>query len=174
MLTLYRSTRTLFLVLLAGHMLASCTRINESTNLGGDLIPPVDNINTFEAFLTTEADNRLMVDTTKVYFNDDLAIGHLNDPEFGATHADAFFNISHPNYFVYPYYNRDSVKIDSVVLSLSYQASYGDTNSNLTLRVFEISQNAGFNDTTLYRYDHPDFSTTGNELGNKTFQVKRQ
>ncbi|MEN9525507.1 MAG: hypothetical protein RLZZ256_891, partial [Bacteroidota bacterium] len=79
--------------------LSSCTRINESTQLGGDLIPPVDNINTFEAFLTTEADNRNLLDTTKVYFNDELALGHINDPEFGSTHADAYFNISHPNYF---------------------------------------------------------------------------
>jgi len=153
--------------------LSSCTRINESTRLGGDLIPPVDNINTFEAFLATEADNRNLLDTTKVYFNDELALGHINDPEFGSTHADAYFNISHPNYFFYPYYNRDSVKMDSVVLSLSYQASYGDTNSNLTLRVREIAQNAGFNDTTGYRYSHPAFSTVGPELGNKTFQVKR-
>ncbi len=173
MFPLYRTIRYALLILLASSLFTSCTRINESTSLGGDLIPPVDNINTFEAFLTAEADNRLMIDTTKVYYNDDLAIGHVSDPEFGTTHADAYFNISHPNYFVYPYYNRDSVKIDSVVLSLSYQASYGDTNSNLTLRVFEISQNAGFNDTTLYRYSHPDFATTGNELGNKTFQVKR-
>jgi len=153
--------------------LTACTRINESTNLGGDLIPPVDNINTFEAYLPTEADNRFLLDTTKVYYNDDLALGQINDPEFGSIHADAYFNVSHPNYFFYPYYNRDSVKVDSVVLSLSYQASYGDTNSNLTLRVFEISQTAGFNDTTLYKYDHPDFATTGPELGNKSFQVKR-
>ncbi len=153
--------------------LTACTRINESTNLGGDLIPPVDNINTFEAYLPAEADNRFLLDTTKVYYNDDLALGQINDPEFGSIHADAYFNVSHPNYFFYPYYNRDSVKVDSVVLSLSYQASYGDTNSNLTLRVFEISQMAGFNDTTLYKYDHPDFATTGPELGNKSFQVKR-
>ena len=66
------------------------------------------------AFLTTEADNRNLLDTTKVYFNDELALGHINDPEFGSTHADAYFNISHPNYFFYPYYNRDSVKMDSV------------------------------------------------------------
>ncbi|MBM3431979.1 MAG: DUF4270 domain-containing protein [Bacteroidetes bacterium] len=154
-------------------LFVACTRINESTNLGGDLIPPVDNINTFETFLSAEANNRFMTDTTKVYFSDDLALGHLNDPEFGTTHADAYFNISHPSYFIYPYYNRDSVKVDSVVLSLSYQASYGDTNSNLTLRVFEISQNAGFSDTALYRYSHPDFALTGPELGNKSFQVKR-
>ncbi|MFM7672771.1 MAG: DUF4270 family protein [Bacteroidota bacterium] len=168
------SSRLLFLLGLPMiFFFSACTRINESTQLGGDLIPPVDNINTFEAFLPAEADNQLMTDSTKVYFTDDLAIGNISDPEFGGTHADAYFNISHPNYFIYPYYNRDSVGVDSVVLSLSYQGSYGDTNSNLTLRVFEISQTVGFNDTTLYKYNQPDFTTVGSELGNKTFQVKR-
>lgn len=154
-------------------VLPACTRINEATDLGGDLIPPVDNIHTFESFLTVEADNRNAVDSTKVYFSDDLALGHLNDPEFGLTHADAYFNISHPNYFIYPYFNRDSVKIDSVVLSLSYQAAYGDTNSMNTLRVFEIAQNAGFNDTTLYKFNQSAFNTVGPQLGSKTFQVKK-
>lgn len=154
-------------------VLPACTRINEATDLGGDLIPPVDNIHTFESFLTVEADNRNAVDSTKVYFSDDLALGHLSDPEFGLTHADAYFNISHPNYFIYPYFNRDSVKIDSVVLSLSYQAAYGDTNSMNTLRVFEIAQNAGFNDTTLYKFNQPAFNTVGPQLGSKTFQVKK-
>lgn len=162
---------TAFLALV--FLVSACTRINEATELGGGLIPPVDNINTFETFLNVEADNRLAIDTTKVYYNDDLALGYINDPEFGLIQADAYFNVSHPNYFIYPYYNRDSVKVDSVVLSLSYQASYGDTNSNTTLRVFEIAQSAGFNDTTLYKYDHPNFTTTGPQLGSKTFQVKK-
>jgi hypothetical protein len=73
----------------------------------------------------------------------------------------------------YPFYNKDSiVAIDSVVLSLSYQGYYGDTLSNQTLRVFEIAQNAGFNDTTLYKYSHADFTTVGAELGSKTFQIR--
>lgn len=168
-----RPLSSILIGLLAPWIFASCTRINESTSLGGDLIPPVDNINTFEAILPAEADNRRMLDSTKVYFNDDLALGHINDPEFGSIHADAYFNLSHPSYFFYPYFNRDSVKLDSVVLSLSYQASYGDTNSNLTLRVREIAQNAGFNDTTLYPFSHPAFTTVGPELGSKTFQVKK-
>ncbi|MBK9380530.1 MAG: DUF4270 family protein [Chitinophagaceae bacterium] len=153
---------------------SGCKKINEATELGGGLIPPIDNINTFETFLDIETDNLLFADTTKVYFNDDLALGHIsNDPEFGVTHADAYFNISSSNYFTYPFINRDSVTIDSVILSLSYQGSYGDTNSFQTIRVFEIAQNAGFNDSTLYRYGNPDFLTTGPELGAKTFQIKK-
>lgn len=153
---------------------SACKKINEATELGGGLIPPIDNINTFETFLDIETDNLLFSDTTKVYFNDDLVVGYIgNDPEFGATSADAYFNISSSSYFTYPFINRDSVTIDSVILSLSYQGAYGDTNSFNTVRVFEIAQNAGFNDSTLYKYSNPDFTTTGAELGSKTFQIKK-
>jgi hypothetical protein len=169
-----RNTALSFIAIVAmvAIVFSACRKINESTELGGGLIPPVDNINTFETYLDVVADNKLFQDTTKVYFSDNLALGHIsNDPEFGMTHADAYFNISSSFYPFYPFINKDSVEIDSVVLSLSYNNYYGDTNSSQTLRVYEIDQNAGFNDTTLYKYDHPDF-LVGPQLGSKTFQVK--
>ena len=160
-------------------LFSACKKLNESTELGGGLIPPIDNINTFETYLDVITDNKVFDDTTKVYFNDGMAIGHIsNDPEFGATHANAYFNIGSP-YFrnttantFYPFINKDSVIIDSVILSLSYSTFYGDTNSVETIRVFEIAQNPGFSDSTLYKYDTTDFQVTGAELGSKSFQVK--
>lgn len=160
-------------------LFSACKKLNESTELGGGLIPPIDNINTFETYLDVITDNKVFADTTKVYYNDNLAIGHIgNDPEFGATHANAYFNIGSP-YFsntnantFYPFINKDSVTIDSVILSLSYNTFYGDTNSVQTIHVFEIAQNPGFSDTTLYKYDTTDFQVTGAELGSKSFQVK--
>jgi hypothetical protein len=162
------------IIALVAIVLSACKKINELTELGGGLIPPIDNINTFETFLDIETDNQLFADTTKVYFDDDLTLGHISsDPEFGATHGDAYFNISRPGAMYYPFINKDSVEIDSVILSLSYQGHYGDTNSFQTVRVFEIAQNAGFDDTTLYKYGNPDFVTTGPQLGSKTFQIKK-
>ncbi|HMK25523.1 MAG TPA: DUF4270 family protein [Chitinophagaceae bacterium] len=160
-------------------LFSACKKLNESTELGGGLIPPVDNINTFETYLDVITDNKLFKDTTKVYYGDNLALGHIaNDPEFGGTHANAYFNIGSP-YFsgtsansYYPFINKDSVIIDSVILSLSYTGYYGDTNSIETIHVFEIAQNPGFSDTTLYKYDTTDFQTVVPELGSKTFQVK--
>ncbi len=163
-------------------LFSSCKKLNESTELGGGLIPPVDNINTFETYLDVITDNKLFQDTTKVYFGDNLGVGHIsNDPEFGATHANAYFNIgspyfanatnTNPNTF-YPFINKDSVAIDSVILSLSYSTFYGDTNSFQTIRVFEIAQTPGFIDTILYKYDTTDFQTTGAQLGSKSFQIK--
>jgi hypothetical protein len=162
-------------------LFSACKKLNESTELGGGLIPPVDNINTFETYLDVITDNKLFADTTKVYYSDNLALGHIaTDPEFGATHANAYFNIGSP-YFAnatnanpntyYPFINKDSVAIDSVILSLSYNGFYGDTNSFQTLRVFEIAQSPGFSDTILYKYD-ATIQTTGGELGSKTFQIK--
>jgi hypothetical protein len=151
-----------------------CRKINDATSLGEGILPVIDNIHTFETYLEAQTDNFLFNDSTKVLFTDQMALGHIgNDQDFGTTHANGYFNVSAPNYLYYPFYNRDSlVAIDSVVLSLSYQGYYGDTLSTQTLRVFEIAQNAGFNDTTLYKYSQPDFATTGAELGSKTFQIK--
>jgi hypothetical protein len=155
-------------------LFSACRKINDATELGGGLIPPIDNIKTFETFLDIESDNLLFNDTNKVYFADLHALGYISgDTEFGTTKGESYFNISYPNYLIYPFYNKDSVvAIDSVVLSLGYDSYYGDTNSVQTVRVYEIAQSAGFNDTTLFKYNQADFLTTGSELGSKSFQVK--
>jgi hypothetical protein len=158
----------------------SCKKINEATELGSDLIPPVDNVNTFEVSLDAITDNRIYNDTTSLGFFDEVAIGHLVDPEFGTTHANGYFDISRTSYGTYPFIAKhDSITaIDSVILSLSYTAGYGDTldPAQLTFRIFEIAQSSsptGFNDTSFYRFaGTPDFPTTGGELGSKTFSFK--
>lgn len=153
----------------------SCKKINEATELGGDLIPAVDNVNTFEVSLNTLTNNLQFNDTAKVLANDYVAAGDFNDPEFGQTHANFHFTLLPSRLGVYPFVNEDSIIImDSVVLSLAYQGGYGDTISgSQTLRVYEIDPNAGFSIDSLYRYNDPnsDFATVGAELGSKTFTV---
>lgn len=162
------------IVLAVAILFSGCRKINDATTLGDGLIPPVDNINTFETYLPIESDNLLYNDSNKVYFADLHALGYISgDTEFGTTKGESYFNISYPNYLIYPFYKKDSiVAIDSVVLSLAYDSYYGDSNSTQTVRVFEIAQNAGFNDTTLFKYNQPDIQTTGAELGSRSFQVK--
>jgi hypothetical protein len=154
----------------------SCKKINEATDLGGDLIPAVDNVNTFEVALNAVTNNMLYDDTTKVNYSDLVAAGDLNDPEFGTTHADFHFNITPVSLGTNPFLGRDTTKIiDSVVLSLQYDNSYGDTlNGFQTLHVYEIAPNQDFKDTVLYKYADPstDFATTGSELGSATFTAK--
>jgi hypothetical protein len=161
------------IALLASIVFIGCKKINESTDLGDGLIPTVDNITTFEQYLDVVSDNQLFNDTAKVAGDDYLAIGYTNDPDFGQTAAKAYFDLGMSSYMQNPFVHKDSVVgIDSVVLSLAYNNYYGDTNASQTIRVYEIASNAAFQDTTSYRYSHPDFLTTGAELGNKTFQVK--
>lgn len=153
----------------------ACRKINESTSLGNNVLPAVDNITTFETYLPAETDNFLLTDSTQVYMSDNMAIGHVsNDQNFGEVHGDGYFAMVPPTTLFYPFYRKDSiVGIDSVVLSLAYTGQYGDTNSTQTLRVYEISQSAVFSDTVLYKLNHADFPTTGTELGSKTYQLKK-
>ncbi|MFL5810407.1 MAG: DUF4270 family protein, partial [Flavisolibacter sp.] len=157
----------------------SCKKINEATELGSDLIPPVDNVNTFEVPLDALTNNLIYNDTTALSFFDEVAVGHLNDPEFGTTHANGYFDISRGSYGTYPFIAKhDSISVDSVILSMSYTSGYGDTSdaAQLSFRVFEIAQTSspsGFNDTSFYKFSGtPDFPTTGGELGSKTFSFK--
>jgi len=161
--------------------LSSCKKINEATELGDDLVPAVDNVHTFEVALNTVTNNVLFGDTTLVGYYDLATLGDLNDPEFGHSHANTCFSISPSSFGRYPFIKNDgNLKIDSVVLSLSYQAAYGDTLNDgvQTLRVYEVDPNSGFNDTsyyrTYYKFSDPasDFATTGPELGSATFSIK--
>ena len=155
---------------------SSCKKINQATELGDNLVPAVDNVHTFEVALNSITQNKLFDDTAKVLYNDLVALGDMDDPEFGHTHANIDFNITPSALGTYPFINTDSLNIDSVVLSLAYVAAYGDTVNNgmQTLHVFEIAPNTGFNDTTLYKYTDPatDFPTTGPDLGSATFSIK--
>jgi hypothetical protein len=152
----------------------SCKKINESTHLGEDLLPGVDNIMTFQSYLPTQTSNHVFNDTSILFYSDPVAIGDINDPDFGHTHADAYFDISSPTPYnaIYPFGNKDSILgVDSVVLSLAYNGAYGDTNTTQTFDVFEIAQSSGFSDTVGYKFGDPDITTTGPALGTKTFVV---
>lgn len=152
--------------------LFSCTKLNEPTELGDELLPVVDNINTFDTTLDLQASYYPFNDSSRHLISENMALGKINDPVFGTTTADMYFNLSSTVYNASPFYNKDSVtSIDSVYLTLAYSGSYGDTtggSSRVTVDVAEILQDNGFNDTTLYRFDHPGF-TTGPVLGTASF-----
>jgi hypothetical protein len=143
--------------------------------LGGDLIPAVDNITTFETVLDASTKNNFFDDSTKLTILQNVALGYLNDPEFGQTTADVYFNVVPAVRGVNPFVARDSVQaIDSVVLSLGYTAFYGDSNAVQTVQVFQIAQDSDFTDTALFRFDRSqDFTTTGGLLGNKSYSASQ-
>jgi hypothetical protein len=164
------------LVLSFGLGIQSCRKINEATALGGNLVPAVDNINTFADTLDVTIKNEDWRDSTQLYSNDELALGYIgNDPEFGNTLGNIYFNFSPSNFQQYPFYNKDSVivnngnRFDSAVLSLAVTNLYGDSSQQQRVRVFEIDPNAGFTDSVYYTTRAQDFATTGPELGNRLY-----
>lgn len=149
----------------------SCKKINESTTLGGNLIPEVDNITTFDTTLTVEAFNdtfSFAADST-VYDNTPTHyLGQINaDPLFGKTDARLFLELK-PSSFRHTFANRpDSLHIDSVVLILDYVETYGDTTTFQTVNVYEIANE--FRYDTVYKIRENNLVKAG-LLGSRTFQ----
>ena len=167
--------KALFVLQAIGFVLSfsSCSKLNEPTELGDELIPVVDNVNTFDTTLSVLASYYPFLDSSKHIINEAMALGKILDPVFGTTKADMYFNLSSEVYGSSPFYNKDSVLgIDSVVMQLAYVRAYGDTSGSslVNVDVSEINKDNGFVDTITYRYDHPGFST-GPSLGTASFSV---
>lgn len=132
-----------FLVLFLGIVIInwSCTKL-DTTNLGSDLLPVVDNVNTFADTLFINAVQKEYEDTTFLYLSDDHALGNIsNDPLFGRTTSNVFLQLK-PTSFPYAFGNKDSiVGMDSVVLCLAYKGHWGDSNVVQTLQVSEVVDN---------------------------------
>ena len=128
--------------------ISSCTKIR-TTDLGGDLIPAVDNVNVFDTTLEVITELYQLPDSTRITRTSDHALGILNDPAFGKTTGEMYFKLQPQLFGSYPFgKSRDSlIGLDSVVLSLKYKSLYGDSNSIQTIRVFEIDQAAAFKDS---------------------------
>ena len=132
-------------------LFSACKKINESTDLGGGLIPPVDNITTFDTLIEVHAFNDtfgLSNDSQYLARSEEHFLGLINnDPFFGKTDARLFLELKPSIYGAYPFLRKDSVKIDSIVLVLSYLETYGDTNTAQTINVYEL------NNSNNFRYD---------------------
>ncbi|MGN6418527.1 MAG: DUF4270 family protein [Pseudobacter sp.] len=153
---------------------SSCTKV-DSTDLGNDLIPQVDNVHTFETVLDVTTDNFLYPDSTFSTADDLAALGQIsNDPEFGATTADIYSGFIPAAFGTHPFLNKDSVKIDSVVLSLTYTGAYGDTNSIQVVDVVELDNSvlSNFNDTLYYKINRAPFLEMGSVRGSKQYAIK--
>jgi hypothetical protein len=155
-------------------LLFSCRKINEATELGGGLIPPVDNITTFDTTLEVQAFNdtfTLATDSTLSLPEYEHFLGVINnDPIFGKTNAQIFLELK-PPYYKYSFINKaDSLHIDSVVLVLSYVETYGDTTVPQTVNVYEIGgQLSDFRYDTTYRIRENGIPRAG-LLGSRTFK----
>jgi len=138
-------------------ILFSCTKINEATELGGNLIPPVDNIHTFDTTLEVQVFNdsfTVVTDSTVALPGFTHFLGKINsDPFFGKTNAQLFFELK-PSTYRFTFADKpDSLHLDSVVLIMDYVQTYGDSTIPQTLNVYEVGGNiTDFRYDTTYRY----------------------
>ncbi|MEO6718937.1 MAG: DUF4270 family protein [Ferruginibacter sp.] len=156
--------------------ITGCTKI-DTTELGADLIPAVDNIHTFADTLDVIGTAGQLSDTsTRLSGSENHVVGRINDPVFGNTSADMFLQLS-PDFF--PYYfgaakdtfsngQLPGTKFDSVVFCLAYKGFYGDTLLPQNLKVYALDPNTNFKDSS-YKLDFvPDMPYSGNLLGQAT------
>lgn len=152
-----------------------CSKL-DTTDIGSDLLPAVDNVNTFDTLITVTATQGLFnPDTTIVNNSDDHALGKIsNDPLFGTTVANIYAQFK-PTFFPYYYGNANDtiVGFDSVVLCLSYKGNWGDSTLPLDLQVREVALTADGKWDSLYQSRDVNFapSTTGGLIGSTTVNI---
>lgn len=125
--------------------LSHCTKI-KTTDVGTDLLPIVDNVYTFDTTVHVMAVNHLFGDSALPLLGKDASgrvsdflLGHIsNDPQFGKTTGNMFFELKPPS-FKYFFENvKDSLELDSVVLCLRWNSTWGDTNAVQKVNVYEM------------------------------------
>ena len=159
-----------------------CTKI-DSTTIGQDLIPVVDNVNTFatDTFSIT-AENGIFTDTTTLLKNDDFYAGSLpSSSTFGTTNASFFIQFQPTGQFSWKA-PKDSIAqmsnngFDSAFICLglfnSTNASgiYGDSTTPTTFNVYEIDNTSTkFKADSAYRIAvNPNIPYLPNKLGSIT------
>ncbi|MBL0182790.1 MAG: DUF4270 family protein [Chitinophagaceae bacterium] len=116
----------------------NCTKL-DTTTIGSDLLPAVDNVHTFADTIFVNAQQRDFNDTSIIPYLDNQVLGNINnDPLFGKTTGNMFLQLK-PGSFPFAFGNKDSlVGLDSVVLCLSYKYFWGDSVMPQKLQVFEV------------------------------------
>ena len=117
---------------------SSCTKI-DSTELGGGLIPVIDNVHTFDTVLSVIANNfdSAFKDCATIFPGDDHSLGYIsNDPYFGTTRSTIYAELKPP---FFPYNFPSTRSLDSIVLVLSYKSSFGDSTIPQKVDVYQIA-----------------------------------
>ncbi len=159
----------IFSICLIG-IFSACTRIS-TTDIGGPIIPNADGVATFDTLLAVTTETFDDPDTTRIYKADSHLLGVINnDPLFGKSNASMYFELKPTTFpFSFPG-SKDSLKVDSAVLILSYKGMYGDSTLPLTINVSEISQSTPLDRLLTYPSNYPNKTpiNTGSSLANPT------
>ncbi len=159
--------------LLFSIIFVGCSKL-DTTDIGSDLLPAVDNVTTFDTILPIITTQGIFnPDTTRVGSTDDNVLGRItSDPLFGTTQASIYAQFK-PTFYPYYYDIKDSlVGFDSVVLCLSYKGNWGDSTVPLQLQVKEVLPNAGgLWDSIYVRKDINYAPALGNTIGTATINI---
>ena len=126
------------------HLLLELYKI-DTTNLGSDLLPAVDNVNTFaDTFYINPCKRTICMILPMSANSDDHVLGSINnDPFFGKTTANIYLQLK-PSFFPYylgiPKIRYPLVGIDSVVFALSTKVILGRQQCYPNLQVSEVSR----------------------------------
>ncbi len=124
-----------------------CTKI-KGTDIGAELIPAIDNVFTFDTTLEIQAFNKLVPDSMLPRLGrdaggntGDYVLGYIsNNLQFGKTKASIFVQFK-PTVYPFSFENKsDSLYLDSAVLCLRYNNSFGDTNAIQTISVYKVNE----------------------------------
>lgn len=146
-------------------LLASCSKI-DYTRLGGELIPEVDNINTFDTIFEVQSFNYIPADSSRIFISDPHPVGAIdNDPQFGSSKSSLFFEIK-PTEFPFSFGPSDSiVGFDSAVLVLSFRGYYGDSANQVNFKLYESDRKMQRDTSVLPAYTYnPDLQANTAKL----------
>lgn len=144
--------------------------------MGGDLIPAVDNVTTFDTLINVISNNYIPVDTTRLNAANEHMVGGISDdPLFGTTKSTMFFEFKPPNY-PFLFESHDSIMtFDSAVMVLKYTGYYGDSSAPVSFNLYQIKDTIKQDLTVTPRYSiysglKADYSVL---WGQKTMQANR-
>ncbi|MBK8610820.1 MAG: DUF4270 family protein [Chitinophagaceae bacterium] len=160
----------IFLIIFIGF---SCTKL-DTTDIGSDLLPAVDNVNTFDTLMTINSSQGFFSDSTFIYKSEDMALGAINnDPLFGKTNAHVYVQFKPPYYpYSFAQFLDTLAGLDSVVLCLKYRGYWGDSNQLVRLEVKEVVDNM-FRDS-VFKINYNNYTAnTGITLGVKDVDIRR-
>lgn len=156
--------RSIWISLLIVFIIASCKK--DPYELGLDLLPPSDTLYvdlfdtaSIQAFSVLE--DSIRTDELKT-----LMLGSIMDPVFGKTTASFYsqflLSSEEADFGINP-------QLDSLVLILYYESTYGDTNTLQQIRVFELSDDLIMDSSY---YSNQSLNTYGLELANITYMPR--
>ncbi len=155
---------------------SGCTKI-DTTTLGSDLIPAVDNVSTFADTLYPASSQFLFTDSTRLTATDNHLLGSIsNDPVFGTTHSDLYLELK-PTFFPYFFGSaKDTldpalapgVGFDSAVLCIQVRGIYGDSLAPQRFSAYLLNSNTGNFKDSSYRINFTPDQPVGQMIGQTT------